>query len=86
MESASFGRPLRGALAALVASNHSDKDLCELLIRLGDGRADSAAQTMEWGEYDYFWEAAASKEDGFVLVAPTSVSPVAIIRPDSFVA
>ena len=50
MDSASVRRPFWDALAALADSNHIDKDIRELLIQLGDRRADTSAQSTEWGE------------------------------------
>ena len=48
MDSVLYGRPLQDAITALVASDRTDTDISELLIRMGKGSA-AAAHSTEWG-------------------------------------
>ena len=49
MDSASAGRPLWGALAALAVSDCTNTEFLKLLIYLGDGIS-AYAQSIGWGE------------------------------------
>ena len=81
----SSGRPLRDALTALAASDHSDLEIRKLLIQMGNGSTDTA-QTTERGEEEEFWEAEAAKEDDAVLIAPASISLDVSVSPTIFAA
>ena len=72
------------ALATLAASDHTDPKFRKLLCQMGDGSA-AADNSIEWGEEDDFWDAAAAKEDGAVYIAPEPVSLAASVGLTYFV-
>ena len=71
---------LQDALAVFVVSNVWYSDLCYLLNRLGVGRV-ATTQSVEWVEEEEFWEVVEAKEDGIVLLAPTTMYLAASIGP-----
>ena len=70
MDSVLDRHPFWDALAALAASDSTDKELRKLLSYLGNRRATSSVQSTEWGEEEDFWKAATAEGDGSVLAVP----------------
>ena len=76
--------PFQDSLETIAAFGHTDKELHEIHICLGNGSVAAADKTMEWWEEDEFWEAAVAEEDGDMLVSPTPVSPSTCAGTNSF--
>ena len=64
----------------LTASDRTDAEIRELEIQMGGGSVADTHST-EWGEEDNFWEAAAVKEDGDVLVEITPITSSKYVGP-----
>ena len=86
MDSVLDRHPFWDALAALAASDSTDKELRKLLSYLGNRRATSSVQSTEWGEEEDFRKAATAEGDGSVLAVPSLVSLAASVVPTSFAA
>ena len=75
--------PLWDALAALTDTDHTDLELCELLMQLYNGSMVDA-QSTKWGKEDEFWEAKLAKDGGIMSVVTVPVSLSISIVPTTF--
>ena len=78
------GRPLHNSLAALSGYYCIDEDIHELIIQLGDGRADAAIRSTYWVEDEDFWGVAAVDGNGALKSAPAPFSPAVSVGPTYF--